>query len=82
MIVDSFLIDLAPFSQHGYAPGRPLLSGVHWATLANWVDLKKKKLLVTGSSGLLGSKMVVYFRALGWEIHGIDNKHAGGFFWF
>jgi hypothetical protein len=32
------------------------------------------KLLVTGSSGLIGSEVVTYFDAQGWEVHGIDNK--------
>lgn len=38
------------------------------------------KLLVTGSSGLIGSEVCVYFAALGWEIHGIDNNQRSFFF--
>jgi CDP-paratose 2-epimerase len=38
------------------------------------------KLLVTGSSGLIGSEVCVYFAALGWEIHGIDNNQRAFFF--
>lgn len=39
-----------------------------------------KKLLVTGSSGLIGSEVVGYFSALGWEVHGIDNNMRADFF--
>ena len=39
-----------------------------------------KKMLVTGSSGLIGSEVCVYFSALGWEIHGVDNNQRAVFF--
>jgi CDP-paratose 2-epimerase len=39
-----------------------------------------KKLLVTGSSGLIGSEVCVYFAQLGWEIHGLDNNQRAVFF--
>lgn len=39
-----------------------------------------KKLLVTGSSGLIGSEVVVYFDKQGWMIHGIDNNMRANFF--
>jgi CDP-paratose 2-epimerase len=39
-----------------------------------------KKLLVTGSSGLIGSEVCVYFSNLGWEIHGVDNNQRAVFF--
>lgn len=39
-----------------------------------------KKLLVTGSSGLIGSEVVSYFSKFDWEIHGIDNNMRGSFF--
>ncbi|MEO5999939.1 MAG: NAD-dependent epimerase/dehydratase family protein [Chitinophagaceae bacterium] len=39
-----------------------------------------KKLLVTGSSGLIGSEVCVHFSQLGWEIHGIDNNQRAVFF--
>ncbi len=38
------------------------------------------KLLVTGSSGLIGSEVCVHFSALGWEIHGVDNNQRAVFF--
>jgi CDP-paratose 2-epimerase len=38
------------------------------------------KLLVTGSSGLIGSEVVDYFCRLGWEVHGIDNNMRADFF--
>jgi CDP-paratose 2-epimerase len=39
-----------------------------------------KKLLVTGSSGLIGSEVVAGFSAVGWEVHGIDNNMRAEFF--
>jgi len=33
-----------------------------------------KKLLVTGSSGLIGSEVVAGFSAIGWEVNGVDNN--------
>jgi CDP-paratose 2-epimerase len=39
-----------------------------------------KKLLVTGSSGLIGSEVCVYFAQNGWEIHGVDNNQRAVFF--
>jgi len=38
------------------------------------------KLLVTGSSGLIGSEVCVHFSKLGWEIHGVDNNQRASFF--
>ncbi len=37
-------------------------------------------LLVTGSSGLIGSEVVAYFAGLGWTVHGIDNNTRETFF--
>lgn len=39
-----------------------------------------KKLLVTGSSGLIGSEVCTFFSNNGWEIHGIDNNQRAVFF--
>jgi CDP-paratose 2-epimerase len=39
-----------------------------------------KTLIVTGSSGLIGSEVCVHFANLGWEIHGIDNNQRAVFF--
>lgn len=39
-----------------------------------------KKILVTGSSGLIGSEVVVYFHNLGFELHGIDNNQRAFYF--
>jgi CDP-paratose 2-epimerase len=42
---------------------------------------KPKTLLVTGSSGLIGSEVCVYFsRELGFAVHGIDNNQRATFF--
>lgn len=38
------------------------------------------KLLVTGSSGLIGSEVCVHFANQGWEIHGVDNNQRAVFF--
>lgn len=38
------------------------------------------KLLVTGSSGLIGSEVVDYFCKEGWEVYGIDNNMRADFF--
>jgi CDP-paratose 2-epimerase len=42
--------------------------------------LKTKKILVTGSNGLIGSEMVAHFHGLGWEVHGFDNNMRADFF--
>ncbi|MGC4073507.1 MAG: NAD-dependent epimerase/dehydratase family protein [Nibricoccus sp.] len=39
-----------------------------------------KKLLVTGSSGLIGSEVCVYFSQLGYTVHGVDNNQRAVFF--
>ncbi len=39
-----------------------------------------KTMLVTGSSGLIGSEVVTYFSQLGWSVHGIDNNMRADFF--
>jgi CDP-paratose 2-epimerase len=39
-----------------------------------------KQLLVTGSSGLIGSETCRYFASRGWVVHGIDNNARAAFF--
>ncbi len=39
-----------------------------------------KKLIVTGSNGLIGSEVVAYFDALGWQVFGVDNNMRRDFF--
>jgi len=39
-----------------------------------------KKLLVTGSSGLIGSEVVRYFNQQGWQVFGLDNNMRADFF--
>src|SRR6516225_9798537 len=39
-----------------------------------------KSLLVTGSSGLIGSEVAAYFAGIGWRVHGIDNNQRAVFF--
>jgi CDP-paratose 2-epimerase len=40
----------------------------------------KKKIIVTGSSGLIGSEVCSHFDKLGWVIIGIDNNQRASFF--
>lgn len=40
----------------------------------------KKRLVVTGSSGLIGSECVTYFDARGWQVYGMDNNQRREFF--
>jgi CDP-paratose 2-epimerase len=39
-----------------------------------------QSLLVTGSSGLIGSEVVSFFSDLGWYVHGVDNNMRAQFF--
>lgn len=39
-----------------------------------------RRLLATGSSGLIGSEVVDYFCKAGWQVHGIDNNMRADFF--
>jgi CDP-paratose 2-epimerase len=39
-----------------------------------------KTILITGSSGLIGSEVAVYFARLGWKVHGADNNMRADFF--
>jgi CDP-paratose 2-epimerase len=44
------------------------------------MNSQTKVLLVTGSSGLIGSEVCRYFDRHGWNIHGIDNNQRSVFF--
>ena len=37
-------------------------------------------ILVSGSSGLIGSEVARHFDQLGWQVHGIDNNQRAVFF--
>jgi CDP-paratose 2-epimerase len=39
-----------------------------------------RRLLVTGSSGLIGSEVCAHFSALGWAVHGLDSNMRAVFF--
>ena len=39
-----------------------------------------KRMLVTGSSDLIGSEVCAYFHGQGWRIHGVDNNSRATFF--
>lgn len=39
-----------------------------------------KTVLITGSSGLIGSEAVIFFDNRGWEVHGVDNNLRMQFF--
>ena len=38
------------------------------------------RMIVTGSSGLIGSEVVDHFDKKGWEVHGVDNNMRADFF--
>ena len=40
----------------------------------------RQSILVTGSSGLIGSEVCMYFHEQGWIVHGIDNNQRAIFF--
>ncbi len=42
--------------------------------------MKSRTLLVTGSSGLIGSEVVAHFAASGWKVFGVDNNQRADFF--
>lgn len=39
-----------------------------------------RRVLITGSSGLIGSEAVTFFDERGWEVHGVDNNMRCEFF--
>ena len=39
-----------------------------------------RQVLITGSSGLIGSEAVTFFDQRGWEVHGVDNNMRRDFF--
>ena len=39
-----------------------------------------KRVVITGSSGLIGSEAVTFFDQRGWEVHGVDNNMRREFF--
>ena len=42
--------------------------------------VRMRKILVTGSSGLIGSEVSIYFAEHGWQVHGVDNNQRAVFF--
>lgn len=42
--------------------------------------LRDRTMIVTGSSGLIGSEVCEYFHALGFSVHGVDNNQREVFF--
>jgi CDP-paratose 2-epimerase len=42
--------------------------------------MASKRILVTGSSGLIGSELCLFFHSQGFELHGIDNNQRAVFF--
>ena len=39
-----------------------------------------QKILITGSSGLIGSEVTTFFHRQGFTVHGVDNNHRAVFF--
>lgn len=44
------------------------------------MDTDMKKILITGSTGLVGSEAVSFFQLKGWKVTGIDNNSRSKFF--
>jgi CDP-paratose 2-epimerase len=44
------------------------------------MESSMKRMVVTGSSGLIGSEVCVHFASRGWEVHGIDANLRAYFF--
>jgi CDP-paratose 2-epimerase len=42
--------------------------------------MPSKHVLITGSSGLVGSEAALFFDSLGWDVHGLDNNSRRSFF--
>ncbi len=42
--------------------------------------MSARTVLVTGSSGLIGSEVCSHFDSLGWDVHGVDNNQRAVFF--
>lgn len=42
--------------------------------------MQSKAILVTGSSGLIGSEVCAHFHSLGYKVHGLDNNQRAVFF--
>ena len=42
--------------------------------------MSHKRILITGSSGLIGSEICLFFHQQGYELHGIDNNQRAVFF--
>src|SRR5262245_57161588 len=67
-------------SYRGYIIACAILPLSSWPTADFWSHSVQKgfsrmsTLLVTGSSGLIGSEVVDYFCQRGWGVHGIDNN--------
>jgi CDP-paratose 2-epimerase len=49
-------------------------------TLENYLEEIVKNILVTGSSGLIGSEVVTWFHNRGFAVHGIDSNQRAVFF--
>ena len=43
-------------------------------------DVAVRTILITGSSGLIGSEVAAYFGSEGWQVHGADNNQRAVFF--
>jgi len=57
-----------------------VLAVIKSLSVLNLNHKRMRKLLVTGSSGLIGSEVCAHFAKLGWEIHGVDNNQRAIFF--
>jgi CDP-paratose 2-epimerase len=51
-----------------------------YAIAISYLEHAMPTLIVTGSSGLIGSEVVIHFDALGWKVYGVDNNMRRDFF--
>lgn len=51
-----------------------------YAIAISYLEHAMPTLIVTGSSGLIGSEVVIHFDSLGWKVYGVDNNMRRDFF--
>src|SRR5687767_6315124 len=63
------------------ATGSVNLTALHlFRGRCNWLMAGKKIIFVTGSSGLIGSEVCLFFHEQGFAVHGLDNNQRATFF--
>ncbi len=57
-----------------------MISGQRFLHVSRKATRLRKTIVVTGSSGLIGSEAVSFFESRGWAVHGVDNNMRASFF--